>query len=169
MAKRRNNWLLIGCGVVVMLLIVGVALIGGAGYWFYQQLGIQSAERSPEDAAREMEALRARFGDERPLIVVEEEGEAKVDLEGRPRDHRDGLTALHVAAFDPGDGQLVRFSIPFWLMRLSPEGKISIGGDVLENVEGSERLTVQELERVGPGLLIDERKEDGGWVLVWTE
>jgi hypothetical protein len=39
----------------------------------------------------------------------------------------------------------------------------------LDGVRGAEKLTVKDLEALGPGLLIDQQKPDGDRVLVWTE
>jgi hypothetical protein len=72
-------------------------------------------------------------------------------------------------AFDRDDGQLVRVTVPFWLLRLAPEGKLSSSSDALRGVKGAEHLTVQQLEALGPGLLVDHRDEDGSRVLIWTE
>lgn len=169
MEKRTKGCLLIGLGVFLLLLMVGVAVIGGAGYWLYHQFGVETAQHTPEEASREMDAIRARFGDQKPLIVVEGEGEARVDLDGPPHGNGQPLDSLHIVTFDPGQGELVRFTVPFWLVRLAPDGKISIGDDVLREVKGGERLTATELEAVGPALLIDERREDGHRVIVWTD
>ncbi len=81
----------------------------------------------------------------------------------------DNCNRLHLAAYDTRAGKLVRFTVPFWLMRLGHDGKISLGDGALDGVRGAEKLTVKELEALGPGLLIDERKPDGDRVLVWTE
>ena len=77
--------------------------------------------------------------------------------------------ALHIVAYDKRAGKLVRFSVPFWLLRMAPDGKVSIGDDMLDDVHGVEKLTVKDLEALGPGLLIDEQKPNGDQVLVWTE
>ena len=66
-------------------------------------------------------------------------------------------------------GKLVRFTVPFWLIRMGTEGQITLGDGALDGVRGAEKLTVKDLEALGPGLLIDDRKPDGDRVLVWTE
>ena len=58
--------------------------------------------------------------------------------------------------------------VPFWLLRLGKDGKLSMRRP-LDDVRGAEKLTVKDLEMLGPGLLIDELKPNGDRVLVWTE
>ena len=170
MEKRTKGCLLIGLGVFLLLLMVGVAVIGGAGYWLYHQFSSAVTERAPEQAASELDAIRGQFGDQAPLLTIDEGDSApRLVPDSRAPEHGEPLTALHIAAYDPDDRHLLRFSVPFWLLRLSPDGKLSIGDDALEDVRGVEQLTVEDLERYGPGLLLDERQPDGGRVIVWTE
>ena len=74
-------------------------------------------------------------------------------------------------AFDARAGKLVRVSVPFWLLRLMPGKRFSMGKN--EGVDfDTDRmhLTVDDLERAGPGLVLDGKDpRGGGLVLVWTE
>lgn len=170
MDKRTKGCLLIGLGVFILLLMVGVAVIGGAGYWLYHQFSGSVSDRAPEQAASDMDDIRARFGDQKPLFVIPEGATApQLDPDARPQQDGANLEAVHIAVYDPNDGKLVRFRIPFWLLRLSPDGKISIADDALSEVRGVEKITVKELERYGPGLVLDVREEDGSQVIVWME
>ncbi|MGE5816004.1 MAG: hypothetical protein ACM36C_16055, partial [Acidobacteriota bacterium] len=64
--------------------------------------------------------------------------------------------------------QVVLVSVPFWLLRMK-RGPI----DVFSNTAGLRRadlhLTVDDLESLGPQLLIDHRGRHGDRVLVWTQ
>src|SRR5262249_10652900 len=81
------------------------------------------------------------------------------------------LTAMHVAAFDPKERHLVRVTVPFWLIRLAPEGKFRVNGaEVLNDVDTpSGHLPPADIESLGPGLLVDDQRPDGTRVLIWTE
>jgi hypothetical protein len=72
-------------------------------------------------------------------------------------------------AFDSRDERVVRMDIPFWLLRLRMRGtRINVGGN--GNIDLAKlRLTVEDLERFGPTLIVDHRDADGSRVLVWTE
>lgn len=170
MDKRTKGCLGIGLAIAVVLVMVGVAVIGGGLYWLSQHFAAQTTTVLQADAAKQLDELRARFKDQQPLIAVDEGGhDARLRTEGRQPTFTGELQALHIAAYDAGDGKLVRFSIPFWLIRMAPDGKISIGDEALKDVKGADKLTVKELEALGPGLLIDQARPDGGRVLVWTE
>src|ERR1700730_5084492 len=76
--------------------------------------------------------------------------------EGRPgRPHR-----VNVLVFDPGDGELVKVSLPLWLAR-KVQGHIhwqdETGGDVEDRVARrlARRVTVDDLAKAGRGLLAD--------------
>lgn len=170
MDKRTKGCLLVALGVTLLLVVVGGVLIVGGGYWFYRQFDLQTEARPPEDAARQMDAARARFGDQEPFIVLEgDERGVRSDAEPLPEGSAKPIESLHLMAFDADDGQLVTLTIPFWLLRLAPDGKLSASNDALRGVEGADRLTVKQLESLGPGLLIDQRERDGSRVLMWTE
>jgi hypothetical protein len=170
MDKRTKGCLGIGLAIAVVVVMVGVAVVGGGLYWLSQHFAANTTEVPQAEAARQLDELRARFKDQQPLIAVDDAGhDARIQKEGRQATFAGELQALHIAAYDADDGKMVRFSIPFWLIRMAPDGKISIGEDALRDVRGADRLTVKELEALGPGLLIDQARPDGGRVLIWTE
>ena len=169
MEKRTKGCLWIALGVAVVAVMVGAALVAGAGFWVYQTVAPASTPVDSAGADEQLAAIRARFRDQKPLIDPDApDGEPRVRPEGRPA-FTGELQSLHVAAYDRQDGRLVRFSIPFWLLRMAPDGNVSFGDDALDELAGREKLTVRELEAFGPGLLIDEIKPDGNRVIVWTE
>jgi hypothetical protein len=76
-----------------------------------------------------------------------------------------------VTAFDPKEHHLVRVTVPFWLLRLTPEWKMHMHGtEMLNDLNTpSGRLTPADIEALGPGLLVDDKQPDGTQVLIWTE
>ena len=169
MDKRTKGCLTIGLGVAIVVGMVVAALMAGAGFWAYQNFAPSAEFVDQAKADQQFEQIRGRFASQTPLIAVDPDGgPARVRSEGRPA-FTGELAALNVAVYDPRAGKLVRFTVPFWLVRLGHDGEISIGDGALDGVRGAEKLTVKDLEALGPGLLIDERKPDGDRVLVWTE
>ena len=68
------------------------------------------------------------------------------------RQQRGGaIDNLHILVFSTRENKLVRLTLPMWLLRMSPDGKMDINSaDVdLENV----RLSIEDLEAAGPGPL----------------
>jgi hypothetical protein len=169
MEKRTKGCLWIGLGIAIAGGMVVVALVAGAGYWAYQSFAPSAEFVNQTKADQQFDDIRSRFKSQQPLIDADEDGHgAQLRAEGRPA-FTGQLQSLHVAAYDPRAGKLVRFTVPFWLIRLGNDGKITLGDGALDGVRGAEKLTVKDLEALGPGLLIDERKPDGDRVLVWTE
>jgi hypothetical protein len=58
--------------------------------------------------------------------------------------------------------------IPFWLLRLKMRGtRFDFGGN---NVDLAKlRITVEDLERYGPTLILDHKEPDGSRVLIWSQ
>ena len=81
---------------------------------------------------------------------------------------RTALTTLHVLAWDAREGRLARFEIPFWLLRLKATpirfGTYASGLDELKI-----SLTAAEIERYGPGIIMDIEREGRDRALLWVE
>jgi hypothetical protein len=60
--------------------------------------------------------------------------------------------------------------IPFWLLRMLPSKNLSLLNDEGIDIDTDRvRLTLDDLERRGPGLVLDTKDRRGSLVLVWTE
>lgn len=175
MQKRTKGCLWIALGVACFLVMVGVALVGGLGYVIYQQFSVSSHFVPREDAAKELDKVRARFAGQAPKLTVIETPDGKPDVKISPpaTPSKVELTSLHVAAFDAKAGKLVNVAIPFWLVRLAPEGGSHVqvdGEEVLNHLATpSGRLTARDIEALGPGLLLDETRPDGSRFILWTD
>jgi hypothetical protein len=169
MEKRTKGCLWIALGLAIAGGMVVVAVIAGAGFWAYQSFTPSAEFVDQAKADQQFEQIRGRFKDQTPLITAEPDGHnVRLRAEGRAA-FTGQLTALNVAAYDLHAGKLVRFTVPFWLMRLGHDGRVSLGDGTLDGVKGADKLTVKDIEALGPGLIVDERKPNGDRVLVWTE
>ena len=170
MEKRTKGCFWIALGLAIVAVMVGVAVVAGAGFWMYQSFAPAATFVDQAAADAELAAIRARFGDHLPLINTSPaEGEPSIRKDSRGAAFTGQLQSVQLAAYDKGAGKLVRFSIPFWLLRMAPDGKMTMGDEALDDLVGREKLTVAELEAFGPGLVVDEVKPNGDRVLVWTE
>jgi hypothetical protein len=60
--------------------------------------------------------------------------------------------------------------IPFWLLHMVPSKHLSLLNDEGIDIDTDRvRLTLDDLERRGPGLILDAKDRRGSLVLVWTE
>ena len=62
----------------------------------------------------------------------------------------------------------MRVNIPFWLLRMKMRGAtIDFNGNRMDLEDM--KLTVEDLERFGPTLIVDHRSTSGERVLVWSQ
>jgi hypothetical protein len=78
---------------------------------------------------------------------------------------------LEVLVYDRAERQLVRASLPMWLVHKMDDGDdVDLdfgdeGGEAARRVRG--RLRLEDIEKAGRGLLVEVEEEDGDQVLVW--
>src|SRR5947208_16977871 len=120
-SKTRKTWISVALAILIIFVILGVALVGTAIYVFRQHINTQFV--SSQTAQEEFQQARQRFAGQQPLIELPAgHGEPVVH---RRADTRTELQAVHVLAFDPRAGKLVRVNLPFWLLRMTPSREFS--------------------------------------------
>src|SRR5262245_34519587 len=167
--STRRTWISVLVASVIIVGILAVAVVGGTAYFFYRHINAQYTPR--EGAEEQFAAARARFGGQTPLIEIRRHDEPIVhrELLDRPQSNVK-LEALRILAYDPDERKLVRMSIPFWLIRLMPGKHFSFLNDNGIDFDSDRvRLTSEDLERLGPTLILDEQDRQGAYVIVWTE
>jgi hypothetical protein len=165
MAGKVKAWVWVVIGVVVFG-ILGVIAMAAAGLWFVKShVDIRTTTNAA--ATEDFQTIRQRFAAQKPLIELDEHGSflrANVD---RPAGTQRPQT-LNVMAFDPHDEKVVRMELPFWLLRLKGAGgRFDIGRSNIDLARM--RITVEDLERYGPILILDQKDTDGSRVLVWSQ
>jgi hypothetical protein len=158
-------WVLVAAAVTCLLAIVAIA---GVGFYLFSQ-HVETRTVSPATASKDFAEVTARFGGRKPLVELDRHGNFVRSNPNRPSP-RDPAPPeqLHVMAFDPEDGRVVRLAIPFWLLRLKTgRGSIDLNGSRM-NLEDL-KLSVAELERFGPSLIVDHTSPEGDRVLVWSQ
>jgi hypothetical protein len=166
-AGKIKTWVWVIASVVVIG-IIGLVAMAGIGFYFVSQ-HIETKRATPATAAREFESVKAGFTGQKPLIELDSRGDFRKAHTDRPvpayvntPDH------LHILAFDPSDGRIVRFSLPFWLLRMKTgDATIDLNGNRMDLEDL--RLSVDDLERFGPALIVDHQAPDGERVLVWSK
>jgi hypothetical protein len=167
MAVKR--WIPIVAGIAIFVVIVGLGLVGTCAYLVSRQFGVETLSR--ETGSHEFDKLRSRFEGQRPFIEWPSGEDA-----GPPVVHREmaqraagGVTVVRVRVWSPDDGKLVRVDIPAWALRLMGKGplKIETGEGAVRRVEL--QVSAEDIERRGPGLVMDHTMHDGNRILVWSE
>jgi hypothetical protein len=167
MAGKVKAWVWVVLAVVAIG-VLGVVAMAGVGVYFFSQ-HIDTRTASPANAAHDFEKAKARFADQKPLIELDEHGRyLRSHTNRKPPANAKPPESINVLAFDPDDGRIVRVNIPFWLVRMKMRGAtIDFNGNHM-NLEDL-KLTVEDLERFGPTLIVDHRTSTGERVLVWSQ
>ena len=164
MAKVKT-WVWVIVGVIAMC-ILGIVAMAAAGLWFVRS-HVNVHATTVTAAASDFDSVRARYSGQKPLIELDDHGEfirANTDRPNgtvRPQ-------SLNVMAFDADDEKIMRMELPFWLLRMKSGGtRFSMGGGDVDLAKL--RLTVEDLERYGPTLILDHKDRKGARVLVWSQ
>lgn len=167
MAVKLKTWIWVIVGVIAFGILCVIA-IAGAGFYYVTQ-NINARTVSSATAADEFDKVRKQFTGQKPLIELDERGDFLRSNTDRPVSaNAKSPETLYVLAFDPDDGGLVRVSVPFWLLRMKSHGaKIDLGGSRMDLEDL--KLSVEDLERYGPCLILDQKNEGGDRVLVWSQ
>ena len=167
MEKKNRTWLSLLLAVLLVAGVFGVAVIGGAAYFFFSR--VRSEPVAEQTATERLEEQRRRFAGQQALVEIRNHDEIVVHRRDPPRAGGD-LRSLKALVYDANDNRLVEANLPFWLVRLMPGGRISMATDEGTQID-TERLglTVKDLEAFGPGLIVDHRDREGAHILIWTE
>lgn len=166
MATRKTwIWIIV---ITLAVCVVGMLAVAGAGVYFVAS-HFDTRQASSSEAFQEFDRARAPFKDQKPLFELDQRERPKLtrDLSSLP-----SVTTtpdyLWILAFDPDrEGRIVKVNLPFWLLRLGRKNiKIDHGrGFDLDRLD----INVNDLQRIGPMLLMDYRSTSGERVLVWTK
>ena len=168
--SSRKTWVSVLIASVIIVGILAAAAVGGTAFFIYRHVHTQFTPS--ENAEQQFVEARARFSGQQPLLEVRHNDD-------RPIVHHEVLSgpastvkleALRVLAYDQRARKLVNVSIPFWLLRLAPSNKFSFLSDNGIDFDSDRvHLSLEDLERRGPGLILDQADRRGSHVLVWTE
>jgi hypothetical protein len=162
MKARRWAPIIFGVAVFVVFLALGMAVVSIS--WMREHMAIDAVTAEAAESA--FDEVRERYRDKVPLLEMDG---TVVSRRNPPANDtpRTSLTTLHVLAWDSREEQLARFELPFWLVRLK-EAPIRFGtyATGLDDLRVS--LTAGDIERYGPGIIIDVQRR-GERAMIWVE
>lgn len=177
MDKRTKTWVSIVVAILIVVVMLGVAAIGGTAYFVYSHIRQTPVEETR--AGDRFAQARERLANRLPLLEIRdrelERGSQRDLVVNRPPEVPGGasgtkLQTLRALVYDPDEKRIVEVDIPFWLLRIMPSGRFSFLNDSGIDFDSDRvRLTVEDLERHGAGLVLDHRDRRGSQILVWTE
>jgi len=133
-----------------------------------------SVAMTTELADAEFARLRSRFVNEQPLLDM---SRREADVVATRTAGTTPLRSFHTVVFDTRGGQrLVRIDVPYWFARrfAGRNGEFRWLGQLtfLDDTEFDPeaiRLSLDEVERRGPGLIADYQHPTGGQFISWVE
>ena len=158
-----RTWVKVTLGGVALIALALVALAGTGAYFVFRHMDQRTG--SEAEAIRAIDTVKARFGTRPPLIEINDPQRADIRI-NRPTDA--SLTrvgTMHVINWNRSTGELVQFEAPVWLLRFSTANIASQLGLTPEKF----RLTVADIERYGPGIVVDYSVPNTTRVLVWVD
>ncbi len=163
--KKKRTWLWIVLGILAFFIVTGLGMAAFTFYWLGNHM--EFVETPAPEAVKSFDEVRAKFPGQRPLLEFKD-GEPQGLNNDRPAAAEGQLTTLHVMAFDDDEGRLVRVDVPFWLLRLK-SGPIAFGSYASGFDDRKVKLRVEDIERRGPGIVLDLVERNEGRVLIWAE
>lgn len=164
--RRRGRWIL-RAGIVLLILAAAGIVVSTLMLASWSEVDTVDAA----DAAAAFARARAEAGDGTPYLSVDDDGVVRVQRD-QERDERAELDALHLLAWEPESGRLVRVEFPYWFVRVKLSESLNLGTITTALAGDWSHLdlsvTEEDLERRGPALVLDEENVDGARILLWT-
>ena len=120
---------------------------------------------SESEAVRAIDAVKARFGSRPPLVEIADPQKADIRINRVVDASPARVDTIHIINWKRETGELTRFEVPLWLMRFSSVNVLSQLGVAPARF----RLTVGDVERYGPGIIVDYGSPGASRVLVWVD
>jgi hypothetical protein len=162
-----RKWVPIIVGIVIFVTVVGIGLIAGLVYVVTNQVKVETVSAS--GGQEEFDRLVAGFAGQTPFIELpaqDSDGEVVVHRE-LAAGNTGSITTLHVRVWSPRERKLVNIDLPFWMMRLTGNKPIELNAGSLRHV--SLTVTPEEIDRRGPGLVLNWTGRRGERLVVWSE
>ena len=159
-AVRTVLWL-VAAGVIAM-----VAIAGSVSVVVWRHTSVTKPAAADADTA--FSSIRERYKGRAPLIQIKNPTSPMMDVRinrlpsNAPQQN---VRHFHVIVWDSRKGTFVRSSVPVWWMTFNANNVLTNLGVPL----GGYNLSVQDVQRYGPGIIIDFQPPGGGHMLVWVE
>lgn len=163
----RKTWVWIVGGVFAGGVFLLIATAGGCVYFVSRH--VQSSPSTSANAIESFDRVTRAFEGRRALyeLDAQERPHLTTELSSLPTsDTRP--SSLMVQAWNPTDERIVNVTLPLWLLRMGPDHvRVSNRKDGFDF--NRLELDVDQLERIGPALVLDYRNQDGVRILLWTK
>jgi hypothetical protein len=159
---RPKSRVLRALGIVALCGLAGIAVFA---MLVWRAVTVEDAPRA--EAERRIAIARAGLPSKAPLVELDENGRVRraahsSDATARP------IARLKVLAWRAAAQRLVSADTPFWFFKLKgPAARYALEGTGFDLDRLG--LTPPDLERFGPGVIVDHASHGGDHLFVWTE
>jgi hypothetical protein len=157
MTKRRLLlWIAIGVPVLFIIVSASVA--------FIVMRTLETTAATEASAAAAFEQVRKQYPPDRPpLIQVVDIRRRDVRVNRMPNAPRKPVPTLYFMVWDKDEGKIIRGSAPSWITKM----RVSITG-IGDWSFSDLHVTLEDIERYAPGIILDFTTPDGQRVLLWA-
>jgi len=158
-----RTWVKVTIGGVALVAVAFAVLGGTAAYYVMRHLEERASEEA--EAVKAIEAVKARFPARPPLIEIADPARADIKINRATEASTTPVDTIHVMNWKHETREFTTVRMPLWLMRFSTvnlASRLSISPAKL-------RLTVSDVERYGPGVLVDYGSPGTSRVFVWVD
>lgn len=165
-SSTKKTWVAILIAAVAIVGVLAIAVIGGSAYFIARHVRAQFISTDGADA--QFESARQHLAGQAPLIEMQAGNEPILH---RPAGgaHPAPIEILHALVYSAESRKLVDVSLPMWLLWMSPGNHLSFLHDNAGFDSDRARLTLEDVERHGPGLILDGTGSHGTRILIWAE
>ena len=150
--------------LLAVAIVIPVAFLISAATVAYLVLStIETTRSAPDAATATFEEVRRAFAGRPPLIEVVDLRTANVRINRDATRPRKPVDKLHFLIWSPDAQEITRGSAPAWVARLRVS-ITGIGGWSFSDLH----VTMEDIERYAPGVIVDVKTPDGEQVLVWA-
>ena len=158
-----RTWVKATLGGVALVAVAVIALAASGAYFVLRHL--EKRAGSEAEAMQAIDAVKARFGSRPPLVEIIDPGSADIKINRPVETAASRVDTLHVINWKSDPGEVVSTEVPLALMRFST---VNIASQ-LGIAPAKFRLTVSDVERYGPGIIVDYRSRGAFRLLVWVD
>ena len=158
-----RTWVKATLGGVALIAVALAALAATGAYFVLRHM--EKRAGSEAEAVQEIDTLKARFGSRPPLVEIIDPQRADIRINRPVEASASRVDTIHVINWKTDTGELIRTDVPLWLMRFSTLNIASQLGIAPEKF----RFTVSDVERYGPGIIVDYGSPGAFRVLVWVD
>jgi hypothetical protein len=164
-AMQITRWITLG------VVFAGAGALAGAVFFYFAHHHSEYA--SAQSAESEFQRLRTRFAGQSPLLDMQAR---RAHINASLQQTGATLHRFHAMIFDTRGGQrIVRIMVPYRFGRLFGRrdgfrwlGQLTFLDDTEFDPEPIQ-LSLDQIARHGPGLIVDYRHTTGGQFIVWAE